>query len=108
MKQSSQKKEYDIVVEFPARPGRQQVALKPGEAVAKSAEALDSSMDTIRYMAKRVTSTMDSLGDVKPDEVTVEFGIKFDAEAGAIIAKAGIEASLRVELVWKGSKEGDE
>lgn len=108
MGHSSQDKEFDVLVEFPPRPGRQQVALKPDEAVAKSAEALDSSMGTIRYMANRVTSTMDSLGDVRPDEVTVEFGIKFDAEAGAVIAKAGLEASLRVELVWKGNKEGDE
>jgi len=93
-----------VVVEFPPRAGRQQVALKPDEAVQRSAEALDRSMDTIRHMAKRVTTTMDSLGGVRPDEVTVKFGIKFDAEAGAIIAKAGVEASMDVELVWKGGQ----
>ena len=94
-----------VVVEFPQRAGRQQVALTAEDAVKKSAEALDRSMETIRHMAARVTSTMDSLGSVRPDEVTVEFGIKFDAEAGAIIAKAGIEGSLSVGLVWKGGAE---
>jgi hypothetical protein len=93
--------DLQVLVEFPPRAGRQQVALTAQDAVKKSAEALDRSMETIRHMATRVTSTMDSLGGGRPDEVTVEFGIKFDAEAGAIIAKAGVEGSLTVELVWK-------
>jgi Trypsin-co-occurring domain 1 len=89
-----------IIVDFPVGPGRQQVALSPEEVAAKSARALDRSMDTIRQMAARVNTTMESLGDLRPDGVQVTFGIRFDAQAGAVLTKAGIEANLEVRLSW--------
>jgi Trypsin-co-occurring domain 1 len=89
-----------IIVDFRIGPGRQQVALSPEEVAAKSARALDRSMDTIRQMAQRVNATMDSLGEMRPDQVQVTFGIRFDAQAGAVLTKAGIEANLEVQLGW--------
>jgi hypothetical protein len=90
-----------ILVELSTGPGRQQVTLKPEEVAAKSVLVLDRSMDTIRAMAERVTRTMDSVEGVRPDEVQVTFGIKFDAQAGAILTKVGVEASIQVQLTWK-------
>jgi hypothetical protein len=29
------------------------------------------------------------------------FGIKFNAEAGAVIARTGVEANIGIEMVWK-------
>jgi len=96
---------FEVIVEFPPAPGRRQVARKPEEAAQESAKALDNSMSTIQHMARRFTSTMNSLGSLRPGEMELEFGIKFDTEVGAIISKAGIEASLNVKLVWKGEEK---
>jgi len=105
MRQSAQESTFNIKIEFPETPIRSFAAIKPDETTTTSAKALDSSMDTIAYMAKQVTSTVDSMDKARPNEVTVKFGIKFDARAGAIIAKAGIEASMNVELKWQDEKE---
>jgi Trypsin-co-occurring domain 1 len=36
----------------------------------------------------------------KPDEVEIEFGVKLNAEAGAIIAKTGMEGHFQVTVRW--------
>jgi hypothetical protein len=91
-----------VLVEFAPRPGVQQVALTPADMAEKSEKALDSAMNTIHQMAGRVSAALDTLAEHRPNEVEVEFGLKLDAEAGALIAKAGIEASVNVKLTWKG------
>jgi hypothetical protein len=94
----------EIVVEFHSAPGRRQVSAAPGEAVRESARALERSMETIQQMARRFAGAMDQLEAIRPDEMELEFGIKFDTEVGAIIARTGIEANLKVKLVWKGER----
>ena len=37
----------------------------------------------------------------RPTTVELEFGIKLDAEAGALVARAGAEASFNVKLIWQ-------
>jgi hypothetical protein len=96
-----------ILVEFAPRPGVQQVALSPADWAEKSAQALDRAMGTIRQMAQRVSALRDAL----PDEFTqveLEFGVKLDAEAGALLSKVGGEASINVTLTWERSDAGDE
>jgi hypothetical protein len=89
----------EVLVEFVQRPGVQQVALTPSEVAEKSAEALDSAMNTIRQMAGKVCATVAAMTE-RPAGVQVAFGLKFDAEAGAFIAKTGLEASVNVTLTW--------
>ncbi|MCW6010470.1 hypothetical protein K1W54_38870 [Micromonospora sp. CPCC 205371] len=36
-----------------------------------------------------------------PDEIELEFGIRFSAESGAIIAKATTEGNINVKLIWR-------
>jgi len=71
-----------------------------GELVEKSKEALDKAMDTIQGMAKRTIAAAKNLTD-PPDAIEVEFGIKLDAQAGALIAQAGTEASIIVKMTWR-------
>jgi len=88
-------------------PGVQPVAIMRGgeqleELAKKSEKALDQAMNNIYHMAQRVTATMKALPKSElPDKVEVEFGLKLDAEAGAYIAKAGVEASITVTLAWE-------
>jgi hypothetical protein len=50
-------------------------------------------------MSQKVNSTVKDM-EGHPNHVEVDFGIKFDTEAGIIIAKASMEASLNVKLTW--------
>lgn len=94
-----------IIVEFEAQPGLHQTALAPEEIAARSAIAVARAMTTIQAMAEKVAAAA-RRASAPPDEVTVEFGIKLDAAAGAVIAKAGAGASLTVSLTWRKGDAG--
>jgi hypothetical protein len=96
-----------ILVEFTPRPGVVQASRSPSETAEQAAKALDSAMNTIYHMARRTTATIDALVD-RPSEFELSFGIKLDAEAGAIIAKAGVEASLGVKMTWEREENPNE
>ncbi|MFF7902574.1 CU044_2847 family protein [Streptomyces sp. NPDC007920] len=89
----------EVLVDFPVRQGVKQVALTPADVAQRSGEAVDSAMATIRRMAEKLADAVNDLAR-RPDEMEVEFGLTFDAEAGALIAKAGVEAALTVRLSW--------
>ena len=88
-----------VLIEVWQGPGTMQVALNPAELAAKSAEALDHAMGTIRQMAQRVASTITTLPE-RPAHAEVEFGLKIDAQGQALVAKAGAEANIKVKLTW--------
>ncbi|NMF85018.1 CU044_2847 family protein [Nodosilinea sp. P-1105] len=75
-------------------------ALRPTELATKSAQALTQAMGTIQAMANRTTEAIAKLPQ-PPAEFELEFGIKIDAEVGAIVAKAGGQGNLRIKMVWK-------
>jgi len=89
-----------ILVEFDIPPGVRQVKLSTENLAEKSAEALDGAMSTLRQLAQRFHETVDALAG-HPSETELSFGIKLEAEAGALIAKVGGEATIGVKLTWK-------
>lgn len=99
-------KEIKILIDFGDEAGLVPVAKGgksgevTGELVEKSKFALDKAMDTLQGMAKRTLAAAKGLAE-PPDAIEVEFGIKLDVEAGAMLAKAGSEASILVKLVWR-------
>lgn len=96
--------ENEILVEFTTEQGLRPVGLfsrkKEPELASKSNEAVNKAMNTIKNMAERVHSTVESLSN-RPKSVEVEFGVKFDAEVGVIVAKVTAEASMTVKMVWE-------
>ncbi|MBD2256181.1 CU044_2847 family protein [Pseudanabaena sp. FACHB-2040] len=74
------------------------------ELATKSAQALSQAMGAIQTLANRTTETINQLPQ-KPSEFELEFGIKIDAEAGAIVSKSGSEGNLRVKLVWRNGAQ---
>jgi hypothetical protein len=66
----------------------------------RSGAALEDAMTLIQNMTTRVRTTIAAMVE-RPSEIEVAFGIKFDAEAGVLVAKAGVEASINVLLRWK-------
>jgi hypothetical protein len=92
-----------ILVEFAPRPGvieATSFALPTEQLDELSKRALDSAMNTITQMAQRVRALRDQI-PAEFTQVDVEFGIKLDVEAGALVAKAGAEAAINVKLTWE-------
>ena len=52
-----------------------------------------------------VREALKELREINPDEVTVSFGIKFTAQAGAVIAKTSVEGTLAVEMAWHRAEQ---
>ncbi len=75
-------------------------AARPGEIAAKAGQTFEAALDRIRPAASIIITKLRALSD-PPDEMTVEFGLKMNAEAGAVIAAAGAEANYKVTLKWK-------
>ncbi len=92
-----------ILVELSPGHGLKQVALSPADVLARSSQAIDDAMNMIREMAGRIRESVDSL-DLRPSTVEVEFGIKFDTSANAMIAKVCAEASINVTLGWESDR----
>ncbi|MCX5332316.1 MULTISPECIES: CU044_2847 family protein [unclassified Streptomyces] len=77
-----------------------------GNAVADAATSFEEGIDRIRNAA---TSALRRLRDMpsRPDEVSLEFGIRFNAEFGAVIAKSQGEAQLNVTMTWRADGIGE-
>ena len=86
------------VEEFPDEGGVVKAG-RPGEVVTKAKETLEDAIDKILPAAHAVAAKLRGLQDA-PDEVSIEFGVKLSAEAGAFIASAGVEANYKVTLKW--------
>jgi len=94
-----------ILVEFASVSGVRVVSRGPKELLEESVEnsrkAIDRAMKSIRGMAKRTVKTIKEIPvSERPNTISVSFGLKLDAEAGAVVAKAGTEASINVTMTW--------
>ena len=88
----------EVVVEVEDAPAGTERASRR-RAVPKLEETVEDALGTVRSAADAVLSTLDRLTRT-PDEATVEFGVKFSAQAGAIIVSTDAEAHLTVTLKW--------
>ena len=84
--------------------GPERVSRENGAVVAKLDEPLDQAIASARPATETIINTFRSLS---PDELNIEFGLNIDAQAGAVIAKAGIAAHFNVTMKWTpGSGDG--
>jgi flavin-binding protein dodecin len=90
-----------ILVEFEPAVGVQKVSRGPSDLAEKSAEAIERAMQTVRNMAKKTIASIRAIEvSERPTTFQVQFGIKLDAEAGAMVAKVGSEASITITMTW--------
>jgi hypothetical protein len=71
-----------------------------GGAIEKATVGLDQAIAKVRPFAELLLAQLKELSR-EPDQVSVEFGIKLNVEAGAIIAKTGVEGNCKVTVSWK-------
>lgn len=74
-----------------------------GEAVIVEASlAFEKMVDTIRTLACGFHKKLHNMDFVaRPNETTIEFGLTLKAEAGVVVARAGVEPAFTVKLCWK-------
>ena len=88
---------FDIEDVDITRVGPERVSRKGETIVAKLDESLEQALASARPAAQAVLDTFRAIG---PDHVSIEFGLRLDVSAGAVIAKAGLEAHFTVKLDW--------
>lgn len=86
-------------------PGVAQAA-RAGRTVRAASESFQAALESVRTAAATVSRKLRDLPE-RPDRVAVRFGVRLNAEAGAVIAKTGAEGHLELELVWERPSEGE-
>lgn len=72
-----------------------------GQQVLERAEqTFDAALGTARRVSETLVGQLRELTS-RPDEVQVEFGLQLSATAGAILAAAGTNAQLKVQMTWR-------
>ena len=64
-------------------------------------DATKSFDEAIAQVGPAAAKMVETLKAASPSEIALEFGIKLEAKAGAIITMAGGEAHFKVSLKWK-------
>lgn len=102
------------LVEFPVGADGETLVVEVVEPAATSGEGratrrrgilqadrdLEDALDRVRPAAAALLGKLRGLAE-SPDEVTIEFGVKLTAKAGAVLASAAIEGNYKVTLTWK-------
>jgi hypothetical protein len=70
-----------------------------GGAEQDRAQRFVDAVARVKPAAEAVLRTFQELQT--PDEISLEFGVKFNAKAGAILASVDSEATFKVSLKWK-------
>ncbi len=69
-----------------------------GGTVEKAKQSFEEAVSGIGPIADTILRQVAALG---PETVSVEFGIKFSAQAGVILASSAVEGNCKVTLGWK-------
>lgn len=70
------------------------------ELISKADETFEQALRRVGPTSAAIVERFRDLSQ-QPDEIEIEFGVKVNAEAGAIIAKTSGEANFRITIRWK-------
>jgi hypothetical protein len=73
---------------------------RPDGIVATAAESFEAALERLRPLARVMVVKLQDIAD-GPEEISLEFGLKLNLEAGLIVARAASEANFTVALRWK-------
>ncbi|WP_405653425.1 CU044_2847 family protein [Streptomyces sp. RK9] len=77
-----------------------------GEGPALAARTFEASLGPVRTAAESALRVFRD-GELAPDSVEIEFGVRMTAEAGAVIVKGSGEGHLLVRLSWSPERGGE-
>jgi hypothetical protein len=88
-----------VVVEVDDTEPGFELAAREG-AIVQAKRKFEESLKDVRVAAESALGVF-TAGTLNPDGVEVEFGVRLNAEAGAVIAKTSVEGHLMVKLIWQ-------
>ena len=88
-----------IQIEIEDAKGLKPVARGAGRRVKEATETFEQALGGVKGVAKSLHAQLSGM-DIKPDSVSVEFGIKLSASAGVIVASGGGEANFKIAMTW--------
>ncbi len=94
-----------VEVDEPEGAGRSERVARGGvKSLERASQSFETALDKMKPAASAVISKLRGLTD-SPDEIGVEFGLKFNAKSGVILASASVEANFKVALKWKKNQK---
>jgi predicted nucleic acid-binding Zn-ribbon protein len=85
-------------------PGLERISRDP-DGVVRAGQRLE---DALEHTRPGLRSVIDSVRALGPDSYEIEFGMKFNAESGVVIAKTAIEGHFTVKVNWSRPAAGGE
>lgn len=85
--------------------GLVQVA-RPGQVVARASQTLGEVLGSVRPVAESFVHSVRGMAQA-PDEMSVQFGVALNADAGVIITSTSAQANFSVSLVWRRTPASD-
>ncbi|MBP0019393.1 MAG: hypothetical protein J7647_17795 [Cyanobacteria bacterium SBLK] len=70
------------------------------DVIHKAKQTLDGAIAKIKPVANAIVAKVKEINE-PADEVEVKFGLKMNAEVGAVIASGNAEATYEITLKWK-------
>lgn len=74
-----------------------------GRVIKKAKDFLETSLNQICAFSSSIADSVKNQ-NISPDELEMEFSVKFSADAGIIISNVCSEANVSVKLKWSKSK----
>jgi hypothetical protein len=85
--------------------GSKLVSGKKDKEGVEETKRFENALVNIKPAAESVLQTFREMNT--PDEITLDFSLKFKADIGAVFASTGTQAIFRVTLKWKNDKSAD-
>ncbi len=70
------------------------------DVVEKATVAFEQALAKLKPMCAAIVRQIRDAVE-QPEEFSVEFGVKLNAEAGVIVASTAAEANLKISIKWK-------
>lgn len=87
-----------VFVEVTPTGGETRVAR--GDVATRMSVTFETAIGRVRDAAVAALGQFQQMAR-QPDQVEISFGVKLNTEAGAVLAKAGVEGQLAVKLTWR-------
>jgi hypothetical protein len=95
-----------VVVEVDEPTGISRVS-RQGRVFEATGETFERALAQVRDAATAALRQFRTMSR-RPDKVELKFGVKMDAEVGAVIAKSKLEGNFEVTLTWRAEQDADQ
>ncbi|MFC0437889.1 CU044_2847 family protein [Kutzneria buriramensis] len=87
-----------VLVEAEPVPGLERAG-RTADMLRDASQSLEQALAQVRDAAAAAVTQFVEM-QRRPDEVELKFGLKLDAQAGAVIARTGLQGHFEVKLKW--------